>query len=56
MDYELSDLIDISQLQKLLDSFYNATGICSGIVSRDGTILTMTKWRDICTKFHRVKS
>jgi len=54
MDYELSDLIDISQLQKLLDSFYNATGISSGVVSRNGTVLAMTKWRDICTKFHRV--
>lgn len=54
MDYELSDLIDIPQLQKLLDSFYNATGINSGIVARDGTILTMTKWKDLCTKFHRI--
>ena len=54
MNYELSALIDIPQLQKLLDSFYNATGIPSGIVARDGTILTATGWRDICTKFHRV--
>ena len=56
MKYELSDLIDISQLQKLLDSFYNATGIPSGIVSRDGIILTTTAWATICTKFHRVHS
>lgn len=54
MEYELIDLVNINQLQKLLDSFYNATGIPSGIVSRDGTILTATAWRDICTKFHRV--
>jgi len=54
MEYELSDLIDICQLQKLQNSFYTATGIASGIVSRDGTILTATAWRDICTKFHRV--
>lgn len=54
MKYELTDLVDINQLQKLLDSFYDATGIASGIVSRDGTILTTTGWRDMCTKFHRV--
>ena len=54
MKYELTDLIDINKLQKLLDSFYNVTGIASGIVSRDGTILTATGWRDLCTKFHRV--
>lgn len=53
MDYELSDLISIPQLQKLLDSFYTATGISTGIVSKTGDILTSTAWRDICTKFHR---
>ncbi|MEG1798250.1 MAG: PocR ligand-binding domain-containing protein, partial [Clostridium sp.] len=54
MKYELTDLVDINQLRKLLDSFYQATSIASGIVSRDGTILTSTGWRDMCTKFHRV--
>ncbi|MTK12479.1 MAG: PAS domain S-box protein, partial [Clostridiaceae bacterium] len=53
MDYQLSDLISIPQLQKLLDSFYAATGIATGIVSINGDILTSTAWRDICTKFHR---
>ena len=54
MNYELSTLIDICQLQNLLNSFYNATGIATGIVARDGTILTATAWKDLCTKFHRV--
>ncbi|WML35418.1 PocR ligand-binding domain-containing protein [Clostridium sp. OS1-26] len=54
MDYQLSDLISIPQLQKLLDGFYTATGIATGIVSANGDILTATAWRDICTKFHRV--
>lgn len=53
MIYELTDLVDINQLQKLLDSFFSATGVPSGIVSRDGAILTATGWRNICTKFHR---
>ncbi|WP_027398764.1 PocR ligand-binding domain-containing protein [Anaerovorax odorimutans] len=54
MEYELNDLVEISQLQKLLDDFYVATGVGSGIIARDGTILTSTKWSNICTKFHRV--
>ncbi|MBZ9686417.1 PocR ligand-binding domain-containing protein [Clostridium estertheticum] len=54
MNYELSNLIDICQLQNLLNSFYNATGISTGIVARDGTILTATAWKDLCTKFHRI--
>lgn len=54
MTYELSDLVDIPQLQKLLDNFYKATGVPSGIVTRGGTLLTSSKWRDICSKFHRV--
>lgn len=53
MDYQLSDLISIPQLQKLLNSFYTATGIATGIVSINGDILTSTAWSDICTKFHR---
>lgn len=56
MNYELSNLIDICQLQNLLNSFYSATAIATGIVARDGTILTATAWKDLCTKFHRVNA
>lgn len=53
MDYTLSDLIEIPKLQSLLDSFYLATGIPSGILDPEGNILTATGWRDICKNFHR---
>jgi PAS domain S-box-containing protein len=54
MNCELSDIIDICKLQNLLNSFYSATGIATGIIARDGTILTATGWKNLCTKFHRV--
>lgn len=47
-------LVDIPKLQELMDGLYSTTGIPSGIVDVDGTILTTTGWQDICTKFHRV--
>lgn len=54
MECKLVDLLDIEAVQKLLDSFYNVTGILSGIMDIDGNILTKSGWQDICAKFHRV--
>lgn len=54
MKYRFSDLVDIQRLQKLMNSFYEATGIPHGIHDVDGTILSGIGWQDICTKFHRV--
>ncbi|MDD4766315.1 MAG: PocR ligand-binding domain-containing protein [Desulfotomaculaceae bacterium] len=54
MQYKFSDLVDIQRLQKLLNSFYEATGIPHGIHDVDGNILSGAGWQDICTKFHRV--
>ena len=48
-----ADLFDITSLQNLLDAFYEATGIPSGIVDVDSTVLTATGWQDICANFHR---
>ncbi|NJN65627.1 MAG: PAS domain-containing protein [Chloroflexaceae bacterium] len=52
--WKLVDLIDISKLQELMDIFYDVTTIPTAILDADGTVLTMTGWQDICTKFHRV--
>lgn len=54
MKYKFADLVDIQRLQKLINSFYEATGIPHGIHDVDGTILSGIGWQDICTKFHRV--
>jgi PAS domain S-box-containing protein len=52
--FELSDIIDSDQLQKLMDAFYRLTRIGIGIVDLNGRVLVGTGWQDICTKFHRV--
>jgi len=54
MDYKLIDIIDIDELQDLLDSFFNATGIGTAIVDPEGQIITASGWEDICSKFHRI--
>ncbi|MEN6459924.1 MAG: PocR ligand-binding domain-containing protein [Syntrophomonas sp.] len=52
--YKFSDLVDIPFLQKLLNSFYEATGIPHGLQDENNNILSGIGWQDICTNFHRV--
>jgi diguanylate cyclase (GGDEF)-like protein/PAS domain S-box-containing protein len=52
-DYKFSDLVDVEDFKKLLDSYYKATGIPNGLVDNDGTIISQSGWIDACTKFHR---
>jgi len=52
--YRLNELIDIPRLQKLLEHFYNISGMIASILDPEGNILLAVGWRDICTKFHRV--
>lgn len=54
MDYKLIEIIEVDELQDLLDSFFNATGILTAIVDMEGQIITASGWEDICSKFHRV--
>ncbi len=54
MNYQFSELIDIQQLQKLMCSFYDVTGIPHGIHDVEGNILSGIGWQDICTRFHRI--
>lgn len=51
---KFSELVDISELQELCQSFTNSTGVSTAILDLDGTILSSTGWREICTRFHRV--
>jgi PAS domain S-box-containing protein len=53
MQVNFSDIVDIPKLQSLMETFYAATGIPSGIVDFHGDILVAVGWRDICAKFHR---
>ncbi|OIQ03915.1 MAG: hypothetical protein COS82_10515 [Zetaproteobacteria bacterium CG06_land_8_20_14_3_00_59_53] len=52
-EYQLSDLIDIAAMQRLMDHFYKATAIPVGIIDLDNNILVATGWQPICTKYHR---
>ncbi|MCY6369181.1 EAL domain-containing protein [Clostridium ganghwense] len=54
MKYKFSELVDIKKLQLLLDNLCKATGIRSAIIEPDGTILTASGWKRVCTEFHRV--
>jgi diguanylate cyclase (GGDEF)-like protein/PAS domain S-box-containing protein len=54
-DYRLSDLLDMSLLQKLADSSFSASGIPMSIIDAiDTSVLVKAGWTDICLKFHRV--
>jgi PAS domain S-box-containing protein len=53
-DYRLSDLLDLTILQKMADAHYRAAGMPIGIIDAiDGSILVGSGWQDICVKFHR---
>jgi len=53
MEYDMSDLIDISRIQKLTDSFHKATGIPSAVIGSSGIVITQAGWQNICLNFHR---
>jgi len=52
---ELSDVIDVSALQDMMNEYYAVTGIGIGIIDLKGKVLVGTGWQDICVKFHRVQ-
>jgi len=56
MKYTFGDLVDIPTLNNLMQSFYHATGIPSGIIDVEGNVLVAVGWQDICLNFHRKNS
>ncbi|RJR41591.1 MAG: PAS domain S-box protein [Desulfobacteraceae bacterium] len=50
---ELSDIVDVEKIQKLMDEFYRLTHVGIGIIDLHGKVLVGTGWQDICTKYHR---
>ena len=53
-DYRLADLLDMSILQTLSDSNFQATGLPMTIIDAyDASILVRSGLTDICLKFHR---
>ena len=53
-EYKFTDLIDITEFNTFLDSFYKVTGIPNGLLSSDGEILSKSGWTDACEFFHRI--
>ena len=52
--YGISDLVDLDGLQRIFESFTEATGFTIGFLDHPAmNVLIATGWRDICTKFHR---
>jgi PAS domain S-box-containing protein len=53
-DYRISELLDLSTIQKLAEAHYQVCGMPIGIIdASDGLVLVATGWQDICTLFHR---
>jgi PAS domain S-box-containing protein len=52
--YELVELLDLDQMQRLLDSFCDAVGIAAGLTDLQGNALIGARWERICNDFHRV--
>jgi len=52
-DYKYIDLVDLDGFSRLLQSFYEATGVPNGLVGVHGELITQAGWTDACHKFHR---
>lgn len=53
-NYRLSELLDMSLIQKLADSNFRASGLPMSIVdASDLSVLVRAGWTDICLNFHR---
>ncbi len=54
METDLSRIIDLPALQKLMEALYEATGINHALIDNDSNVLTAVGWQKICTDYHRV--
>lgn len=52
--YQFHDLVDMPAFARMLDSFFQATGIPNGVVNADGELLSQAGWENACARFHRV--
>ena len=51
---KFADLVNISELRELCESFTSLTGAVTAILDLEGNILIAAGWQDICVRFHRV--
>jgi diguanylate cyclase (GGDEF)-like protein/PAS domain S-box-containing protein len=55
-NYKFSDLVDVVEFSKILDSFYSATGIPNGLIAIDGEVISQSGWISACENFHKVST
>lgn len=53
--YRFRDLVDVAAFSRMLESFFQATGIPNGVVDADGNLLSMSSGKNACEVFHRVQ-
>ena len=51
-----SDLVDVSKLQTLMESFSDVIGIANAVIDVEGNVITHAGWQDACTGFHRANA
>lgn len=54
--YRFIDLVDVPAFTRLLERFYQATGIPNGVVDANGELLSMSSGANVCAVFHRTHS
>ena len=54
MRSKILDYFDFEKANTLLEDFNRTTGFVTAVLDLDGTILSQSGWREICTDFHRV--
>ncbi len=50
----LEKLLKVSEIQQLFESYYNLITIPVAIIDLNANVLLSSRWRRICTQFHRV--
>ncbi|MDD2686741.1 MAG: diguanylate cyclase [Gallionella sp.] len=51
--YRFSDLVDVPAFARLLEHFYQVSGIPNGVVDENGELLCMSSGANACEMFHR---
>ncbi len=54
--YRFRDLVDMQAFARMLESFFQATGIPNGAVEASGELISMSSAINTCTQFHRCQS
>ena len=53
-NYQLEKLINMDDLRKILEDFYQISPFPTAVLNLKGEVLLESHWESICTRFHRV--